>query len=127
MLKIQGSTRSASGVQSSKLLWSLEENSEQANGLPREFTFVFLVEQTIAEAPLKLKISMKPVFSNNPEMIFCNQEVASTTSELGEEVGQKFSTPNFNFATMEGQLEDLVELPGVATNIQVHSHSSTAL
>lgn len=53
MLKIQGSTRSShipEGVKhkrlpDTKLVWSLEENSQQETGLPREFTFVFLVER----------------------------------------------------------------------------------
>ncbi len=51
MMKIQGSTRSAPGlghhkanrIPDTRLLWSLEENDQQASGLPREFTFVFLV------------------------------------------------------------------------------------
>jgi hypothetical protein len=62
MMKIQGSTRSAPGLghykanrtPDTRLLWSLEENDQQATGLPREFTFVFLVAR-----PLKSKSVLK--------------------------------------------------------------------
>jgi hypothetical protein len=53
MMKIQGSTRSLQVSEhhnkrnhpDSKLVWSMEENEQQETGLPREFTFVFLVER----------------------------------------------------------------------------------
>ena len=62
MMKIQGSTRSTTGlghhkanrILDTKLVWSLEENDQQMTGLPREFTFVFLVAR-----PLKAKSSLK--------------------------------------------------------------------
>src|SRR3954467_13864935 len=51
----QGSTRSTFSKQPDHKLqkrhadtlvhWSLEENSQQGDGLPREFTFVFLIER----------------------------------------------------------------------------------
>lgn len=59
-MRIQGSTRSISpslpqrshhrplrrqDLRDRRLVWSLEENDQQEAGLPREFTFVFLVEQ----------------------------------------------------------------------------------
>ncbi|KAL2074510.1 hypothetical protein VTL71DRAFT_8288 [Oculimacula yallundae] len=55
-MRIQGSTRSippalASSteprVPDTTLVWSLEENSQQQGGLPREFTFVFLLERPL--------------------------------------------------------------------------------
>jgi hypothetical protein len=57
-MKIQGSTRSTPGlghhkenrIPDTKLVWSIEENDRQMTGLPREFTFVFLIAQ-----PLKAK------------------------------------------------------------------------
>jgi len=119
MLRIQGSTRAVLGEPSSKLLWSLEENDEQANGIPRELTFVFLIEQPAPGSPFTLRLSMKPAFSNNIEKILCNQEVVGTSDILHAEIGQRFSSRPFNFATMQGQLEDLVELPGLASNISV--------
>lgn len=63
MMKIQGTTRSISpkdlpsnavtahnppnrhDLRDRKIVWSLEENDQQEGGLPREFTFVFLIEQ----------------------------------------------------------------------------------
>lgn len=66
MMKIQGTTRSISpsllppnsgahnppnrhDLRDRKIVWSLEENDQQEAGLPREFTFVFLVEQPHVE------------------------------------------------------------------------------
>jgi hypothetical protein len=55
MMKIQGSTRSqhesrhhkTDKIPDTRLVWSLEENDQQETGLPREFTFVFLVARTL--------------------------------------------------------------------------------
>ena len=64
MMKIQGSTRSTPGlghyrsnrIPDTKLVWSIEENDQQMTGLPREFTFVFLVARPLkAESVLKGK------------------------------------------------------------------------
>lgn len=129
MLKIQGSTRTTGGVQSSKLVWSLEENGIQNSGLPREFTFVFLVEQPIAQAPFTLQIGIKPVFSYDIDGAITSLighdhgEVIAKSGILAEEVGQTFSESPFNFATMSGRFEDLVELPGKAVNIKVSQHT----
>ncbi|KAJ8068841.1 hypothetical protein OCU04_002531 [Sclerotinia nivalis] len=120
MLKIQGSTRSAKGIQSSKLVWSLEENEQQCTGLPREFTFVFLIEQPVAKAPFALQIGIKPVFSHSIEACSFGDEISQKSDILLDEVGQTFSSSPyaFNFATMVGQFEHLVELPGSASTIQ---------
>lgn len=51
MMKIQGSTRSQAGrnrCPDTKLVWSMEENDQQMTGLPREFTFVFLLARPVA-------------------------------------------------------------------------------
>ncbi|CAD6439982.1 b07b42c4-0e40-480b-92e0-0b28b160ac63 [Sclerotinia trifoliorum] len=119
-LKIQGSTRSAKGIESSKLVWSLEENEQQATGLPREFTFVFLIEQPVAKAPFALEIGIKPVFSHSVETSIFGDEISQKSDILSDEVGQTFSSsPHaFNFATMLGSFEHLVELPGSASTIQ---------
>ncbi|RDW70279.1 hypothetical protein BP5796_08676 [Coleophoma crateriformis] len=131
MMKIQGSTRSSMSpvaaddraiVQSSKLVWSFEENKSQRSGLPREFTFVFHVEQSVAEAPLKLRIGIVPVISCDPANFVkrhCTQshaEVWNVSQWLDKEVGQAFPQ-GFNFATIE-RFEDLVELPGKSVNIK---------
>lgn len=88
MLKIQGSTRSAKDMQSSKLVWSLEENEQQSTGLPREFTFVFLVEQPVAKAPFSLQIGIKPVFSHDIEACSFGDEITQKSDILSDEVGR---------------------------------------
>jgi hypothetical protein len=102
MLKIQGSSQTAGKVPSSKMVWSLEENEQQHTGLPREFTFVFLIEQPVAKAPFTLQLG-----------------IIQQSGVLDQEVGQKLSDSQFNFATMQGQFQDLVGLPGIAQSIQV--------
>ncbi|RDW89353.1 hypothetical protein BP6252_01385 [Coleophoma cylindrospora] len=131
MMKIQGSTRSSMSpmatndtalVPSSKLVWSFEENKSQRSGLPREFTFVFLVEQPVAEAALKLRIGIVPVISCDPanfvkrHCTHSHAEVWNVSQWLDKEVGQAFPQ-GFNFATIE-RFEDLVELPGKSVNIK---------
>jgi hypothetical protein len=123
MLKIQGSTRINNGLESGKLVWSLEENRQQSTGLPREFSFVFLLERPDPKVELFLSVSVKPVFSWD---IFPRYKLQGPWVSLStEEVGQRFSTTPFNFATMTGQFEDLVELPGKALTIAVSSFFPT--
>jgi hypothetical protein len=127
MLKIQGSSRTAGKVPSSKMVWSLEENEQQHTGLPREFTFVFLIEQPDAKAAFTLQLGIKPIFSNNGlKRAFAHLTSGCHTPQqsgvLDQEVGQKLSDGPFNFATMQGQFQDLVELPGIAQSIQVSVH-----
>jgi hypothetical protein len=109
------------------MVWSLEENEQQHTGLPREFTFVFLIEQPVAKAPFTLQLGIKPVFSNDaPERAFAHitgdGHIIQQSGVLDQEVGQKLSESPFNFATMQGQFQDLVELPGIAQSIQVSIH-----
>jgi len=106
------------------MVWSLEENEQQRTGLPREFTFVFLIEQPVAKAPFTLQLGIKPIFSNDvPERVFAkltgDRHIIQQSGVLDQEVGQKLSDCSFNFATMQGQFQDLVELPGIAQSIQV--------
>lgn len=120
MLKIQGSALSNNGLESSKLVWSLEENQQQAAGLPREFTFVFLVERPDPNAALRLAITIKPCFSRDIGNDILHDPVGGGWVNLGtNEMGQRFSSTPFNFATMAGNFEDLIELPGKAVTIAV--------
>lgn len=121
MLKIQGSAISNNGLESSKLVWSLEENQQQAAGLPREFTFIFLVERMDSDAALRLAVTIKPVFSKDIGNDFLpHQPIGGQWVNLGtHDLGQRFSTTPFNFATMNGQFEDLIELPGNAVKVAV--------
>jgi hypothetical protein len=121
MLKIQGSAISNNGLESSKLLWSLEENQLQAAGLPREFTFIFLVERTDPGAALRLAVTIKPVFSKDiGNDILPHEPIGGQWINLGTgEMGQRFSSTPFNFATIASQFKDLIELPGNAVTIAV--------
>jgi hypothetical protein len=121
MLKVQGSALSNNGLESSKVVWSLEENQQQATGLPREFTFVFLVERPDPNAALRLAITIKACFSKDiGNDILPHDPVGGGWVNLGtNEIGQRFSSTPFNFAAMTGQFEDLIELPGKAATIAV--------
>ncbi|PQE16677.1 hypothetical protein CJF30_00003374 [Rutstroemia sp. NJR-2017a BBW] len=90
MLKIQGSTRSVKDMESSKLIWSLEENEQQYTGLPREFTFVFLVEQPVARAPFTLQVAIRPVLSQTIDGFKLYNEVVTRSHISSDEVGQKY-------------------------------------
>jgi hypothetical protein len=125
MLKIQGSTRTHRGVESGKLVWSLEENQQQGTGLPREFTFVFLLERRDPRNGLHLAVSIKPVLTLALGPKFLEHDVVGGNwVNVGKaEMGQRFSRKPFNFATMAGQFEDLIELPGNAIRIAVSTVS----
>jgi hypothetical protein len=90
MLKIQGSTRSVKDMESSKLVWSLEENEQQCTGLPREFTFVFLVEQPVARAPFSLQVAIRPVLSHTIDGFKMFNEVVTKSDISADEIGQKY-------------------------------------
>ncbi|PQE22312.1 hypothetical protein CJF32_00004672 [Rutstroemia sp. NJR-2017a WRK4] len=90
MLKIQGSTRSVKDMESSKLVWSLEENEQQYTGLPREFTFVFLVEQPVARAPFTLQVAIRPVLSQTIDGFKLYNEVVTSSHISSDEVGQRY-------------------------------------
>lgn len=146
MLKIQGSTRVHHGTQSGKIVWSLEENKEQKSGLPREFTFAFLVERRHVDRDLYLKVAVQPTFT--PSVRNCwglvkPKEIDQGYKNLGSEpIGQTFlpttvpvkarqhawpgaladhvdSSKVFNFALLSNPFDDLLELPGKAVQIRV--------
>ena len=43
-----------------KLVWTMEENTQQQTGLPREFTFAFLMERRAPSTPSSHKLSSTP-------------------------------------------------------------------
>lgn len=126
MLKIQGSSRTHRGVESGKLVWSLEENQQQSTGLPREFTFVFLLERRDLRNDLHLAVSIKPILTLAFGPKFLEHDVVGGNwVNVGKaEMGQRFSRKPFNFATMAGQFEDLIELPGNTVRVAVSTISA---
>ncbi|PVH70434.1 hypothetical protein DL98DRAFT_661167 [Cadophora sp. DSE1049] len=154
MMKIQGSTRStrqtdvhhiSKRLPDRKLIWSLEENAQQETGLPREFTFVFLIERpsktkedlnaqlyldySATFPPINFSITAKPHISGIINGLWFISETENFQVE--RQVGQMFPTENtadsagtfedsdaglYNSAKLPGSFEDLIELPGNAVS-----------
>ena len=142
MMKIQGSTRTTNtGVEDGELVWSLEENPLQKSGLPREFTFVMLLQCPKGEEDnIDFRIDIDPVIStwygSYPsfwQKRKCYLPLYKAPLNLREKIGQRFfscmpgngttgsedSSKQYNFANMEGDMDDLVQLPGTTYSIGV--------
>ncbi|KAL4776124.1 hypothetical protein BDW60DRAFT_107097 [Aspergillus nidulans var. acristatus] len=61
MMRIQGSVRSKNGIPASQIVWTLEENTLQRSGLPREFTFAMLIAKPGAECRVQFVLEIEPV------------------------------------------------------------------
>ncbi|KAK6585433.1 hypothetical protein PZA11_002160 [Diplocarpon coronariae] len=110
-MRIQGSTRSnppstpsAPRIPDTALVWSLEENSQQEGGLPREFTFVFLLERPLPrKSKAKLNLRVQDHIDAQPQPIIeetlpcCSQKPASAKYEriagIDVLIGQSSSSP----------------------------------
>ena len=142
MMKIQGSTRTTdTGVEDGELVWSLEENPLQKSGLPREFTFVMLVQCPKGEEDnIDFRIDIEPVvntwYGSYPsfwQQRRCYLPLYKAPLNFREKIGQRFfsstsgngttgsadSSKQYNFADMEGDMDDLVQLPGNTYTIKV--------
>ncbi|KAL4950033.1 hypothetical protein BDW69DRAFT_173040 [Aspergillus filifer] len=66
MLRVQGSVRTYHGAPASQIVWTLEENTLQRSGLPREFTFAMLVARPgpIHERRVELRVEIEPVLQS---------------------------------------------------------------
>ncbi|TVY81711.1 hypothetical protein LSUE1_G003658 [Lachnellula suecica] len=111
LMKIQGSTRSTranelevlaigkklTSMPDTKVVWSLEENTQQKDGLPREFTFVFLLERLRPARALSTssEVTIKPPgrqraqshlsTTSNDTSFDGVSEVEKVNSDIGEE------------------------------------------
>ncbi|MCJ1417199.1 hypothetical protein MMC32_003539 [Xylographa parallela] len=134
MMKIQGSTRTTPrGVEDGELVWSMEENPLQKSGLPREFTFVVLVQDPNGDPDnIDFNIEIEPVvntwYGSYPDFWQrrrCYQPLYKAPLDFRERIGQRFfskqgggTTPagdaskEYNFANIDGDIDDLVQLPG---------------
>ncbi|MCJ1319174.1 hypothetical protein MMC15_004507 [Xylographa vitiligo] len=134
MMKIQGSTRTTPrGVEDGELVWSMEENPLQKSGLPREFTFVVLVQDPNGDPDnIDFSIEIEPVvntwYGSYPDFWQrrrCYQPLYKAPLDFRECIGQRFfskqgggTTPagdaskDYNFADIDGDIDDLVQLPG---------------
>ncbi|MCJ1287436.1 hypothetical protein MMC26_006787 [Xylographa opegraphella] len=134
MMKIQGSTRTTPwGVEDGELIWSMEENPLQKSGLPREFTFVVLVQDANGDPDnIDFNIEIEPVvdtwYGSYPDFWQRRrryQPLYKAPLDFRERIGQRFfskqgggTTPageaarEYNFANMDGDIDDMVQLPG---------------
>lgn len=130
MMRIQGSARtlkSARGpqydVEAAEIVWSLEENNLQRSGLPREFTFVMLVQKPTANSQLMLTLEIEPVVQavvgSYPSWLLAfgpYRPLPCRGVDFNSEVGQRFepvdAVRGFNFAVMESSFEDYIAMPG---------------
>ena len=123
MMRIQGSVRTLPGNSSDRgqIVWSLEENCLQRSGLPRDFTFVMLVQKP-ADHHRRRVLLMLDIEAEVKGRLFSFPWKATTkplcrrSVDFDREVGQRFepATPNrgFNFAALKSCLEDYVCMPG---------------
>ncbi|GAD96345.1 conserved hypothetical protein [Paecilomyces variotii No. 5] len=129
MMKIQGSLRTLDihedpeyNINDGKIVWSLTENALQRSGLPREFTFVMLIQKPRWDSRLKFSLEIEPVidawFGNYPNWWLDFRRYQPLTKRLinfRHQVGQKFepsqSSRGFNFATLASSLDDYVISP----------------
>ncbi|MCJ1355909.1 MAG: hypothetical protein MMC33_005902 [Icmadophila ericetorum] len=107
MMKIQGSTRTVKNrytgqmIEDGKVVWTLEENMVQKSGLPREFTFVLLIQRPPrgrGHNSLHFHLDFKPVisswFGSYPSSILklkCYRPLAKQPLNLKEPIGQTFT------------------------------------
>lgn len=130
MMRIQGSARTWKSprgpefdIESGEVVWSLEENNLQRSGLPREFTFVMLIQKQDPFSNIKLSLEIDPViqswWGSYPSWIMGLSAYRPTKSRdvnFKKEVGQRFEPVDgergFNFATLVSQFDDYIALPG---------------
>lgn len=130
MMRIQGSVRSLRSprgrqydVEAGEIVWSLEENTLQRSGLPREFTFAMLIQKPRADSRISFSLDIDPVlqcwFGNYPSWMFLlpsYRAVPRRPVDFRVESGQRFepatSERGFNFAQLESSFDDYVHMPG---------------
>lgn len=139
IMRIQGSARTLKSqqgasfdVEAGEIVWSMEENNLQKSGLPREFTFVMLIQKPTVDSRLALSIEIEPVidvwFGSYPSWML-NMSVYKPAPRRGvdfrQEVGQRFEPVDpvrgFNFAALESQFDDYIAMPGRKFSRQVCS------
>ncbi|KAI9934075.1 hypothetical protein ASPWEDRAFT_179993 [Aspergillus wentii DTO 134E9] len=130
MMRIQGSARTWKSprgpkfdVEAGEVVWSLEENSLQRSGLPREFSFPMLIQKPRAESRIIFNLDIDPVvqswYGNYPTWwlsLPAYQPARRRPVDFRRQVGQRFkpvsSERGFNFASLESCFDDYVHMPG---------------
>ncbi|OCL06639.1 hypothetical protein AOQ84DRAFT_390049 [Glonium stellatum] len=144
MMSIQGSLRTlrsplglAYDVEDGLAVWTLEENSLQRSGLPREFDFVLLVHRPDDVQDMYLSVDVDSVvdawFGHYPQWYMnsqSHQPLHRQFLDFQTEIGQKFQPSKlgrgFNFADLPLPLDDYVSMPGTTypTNDTANSTGS---
>lgn len=130
MMRIQGSVRTLKSprgpgfhVEAGEIVWSLEENNLQRSGLPREFTFVMLIQKPTANSKIKLSLDIEPViqawWGSYPSWMLAlsaYRPVQQRGVDFRWEIGQRFEPTDakrgFNFAALESSFDDYIAMPG---------------
>lgn len=125
-MRIQGSSRSSSRDNSpaGEIVWTLEENSLQRSGLPREFTFAMLVAKHRPESRVRFVLEIEPVLQSwlgsypawwialrkryQPQATGSKRGVDFRVS-VGQRFGSSSSRRGFNFATLGSEGAGLEE------------------
>ena len=140
MMRIQGSARTLKStrgpqfdVEAGEIFWSLEENNLQRSGLPREFTFVMLIQKPTETSTLHFSLDIEPVlqtwYGNYPNWMLslpAYQPMRRWGVNFRQEVGQRFVPADpkrgFNFAALESSFDDYIAMPGRKFTRQVNNH-----
>lgn len=113
MMKIQGSTRTVKNrytgqtIEDGKVVWTLEENTIQKSGLPREFTFVLLIQRPPrgrGHNSLHFHLDFKPVISSwfgyypSPWLnLRCYKPLSKEPLNLKDPIGQTFAPNSYSY------------------------------
>lgn len=145
MMRIQGSARTLKSprgpqcdVEAGEIVWSLEENNLQRSGLPREFTFVMLVQKPTANCQLTLTLEIEPVIQavvgSYPSWLLTfspYQPLLRRGVDFNSEVGQRFepvdAVRGYNFAALESAFDEYIAMPGRKFTRQVRKILSSDL
>ncbi|KAL2815950.1 hypothetical protein BJX63DRAFT_388924 [Aspergillus granulosus] len=137
MMRIQGSARTiddeAGGTRpAAQIVWTLEENSLQRSGLPREFAFAMLIAKPGPGDRVLLDLEIEPVVQSwfgvypawwltlwkryRPVPRRRSRVSGGSGVDFRSSVGQRFepvtSRRGFNFATLIGTFDEFVTLAG---------------
>ncbi|OQE43351.1 hypothetical protein PENCOP_c003G07142 [Penicillium coprophilum] len=130
MMRIQGSARTLKNpsgpefnVEAGKIVWSMEENNVQRSGLPREFTFVMLIQKPAANSKISLSIDVDPVIDamigSYPSLMLKlpeYQPLPRRSVNFQQEIGQRFEPADavrgFNFAELGSMFDEYIAMPG---------------
>lgn len=130
MMRIQGSVRTLVSpwgdrfdVDAGEISWSMEENSLQRSGLPREFTFVMLVQKPRADSDISFNLRIKPRIQTRigrvwklrlalPKYRTWRRKPVDFNKEIGQRFQPVSSDKGYNFADIQSCLDDYVNMPG---------------